>query len=255
MYKWENLDYITKEYTCLIAGVPGSGKSVLLDSLIYNFASENVALYIIDLKRVQFNKWQGLPQLRRIAKDIDSALDLLDSFSDEMESRYRAMESTRAVKYTGQRAILIIDEMADLMTYKGVEKKLLHIMRLARAANMSLYMATQSPNRKVITANIQNCCTSAVGLRCRSAIESRQIIGMAGCEDLPKYGWGIMQTSDSEYLKIQIGMTSDEMIADAIKEVRAANGLDRPQPQTIPQPQNRTHGFFNVFKSLLGFAN
>lgn len=214
---WENLECITNEYTCLIAGTIGSGKSVLLDDLIFNFASQDVMMGIIDLKRVQYNKWVGLPHLRDlgIAKDINSALYMIDKVTAEMESRYRIMESTNEVKYNGQRIVLIIDEMADLMTYKGVEAKLTHLMRLCRAANISVFMATQSPSRKVITANIQNCTTSALGLRCRSSVESRQIIGIGGCENLPKYGYGIFWNSNG-YLKLEIPITPDQWIQTAV---------------------------------------
>ena len=219
---WNNLDNITNEYTCLIAGTIGSGKSVLLDSIIFNLATKNIAIGIIDLKRVQYNKWSGLPHLNPlgIAKDIDSALRMIDIVTYEMERRYQEMEHTNEVKYRGQRIVLIIDEMADLMTYKGVEKKLTHLMRLCRAANISVFMATQSPSRKVITANIQNCTTSALGLRCRSSVESRQIVGISGCENLPKYGWGIFWNSNG-YLKMEIPYTKDEWVYQQITESRA----------------------------------
>lgn len=221
MKYWTNLKMVTDEYTCLIAGTIGSGKSVLLDSLIYNLATDNVAIGIIDLKRVQYNKWNGLPHLTSfgIAKDITSALDMIDRITNIMEQRYREMEKTCAVKYKGQRIVLIIDEMADLMTYKGVEVKLTHLMRLCRAANISVFMATQSPSRKVITANIQNCTTSALGLRCRSNVESRQIVGIAGCENLPKCGWGIFWNSDG-YTKLQIPLTPDEWVRERVAETK-----------------------------------
>lgn len=221
MKYWTNLKMVTDEYTCLIAGTIGSGKSVMLDSLIYNLATDNVAIGIIDLKRVQYNKWNGLPHLNSfgIAKDIASALGMIDRITDIMEQRYREMEKTCEVKYRGQRIVLIIDEMADLMTYKGVEKKLTHLMRLCRAANISVFMATQSPSRKVITANIQNCTTSALGLRCRSNVESRQIVGIAGCENLPKYGWGIFWNSEG-YTKLQIPLTPDEWVYERVAETK-----------------------------------
>lgn len=230
MKYWTNLDMVTNEYTCLIAGTIGSGKSVLLDSLIYNFATQDVALGIIDLKRVQYNKWNGLPHLAQlgIAKDINSALHMIDVVTAEMERRYSEMELTNAVKYSGQRIVLVIDEMADLMTYKGVEVKLTHLMRLCRAANISVFMATQSPSRKVITANIQNCTTSALGLRCRSNVESRQIVGISGCENLPKYGWGIFWNSDG-YVQLQIPLTPDETVYERVKEAQALAVPARPK--------------------------
>lgn len=219
-----DLQQVEEEYTCLIAGTIGSGKSVLLDDLIYDFATKDVDIGIIDLKRVQYNKWEGLPHLMQlgIAKDINSALALIDRVTYVMECRYDRMEKTHKVKSDETRIVLIIDELADLMTHKGVEVKLTHLMRLCRAANISVFMATQSPSRKVISPNIQNCVTSAFGLRCRSNVESRQIIGISGCENLPKYGKGIFWNSNG-YTKIDIPYTEEDDIAIQIEEARILN--------------------------------
>lgn len=221
MRYYKNLyDTIESEYTCLIAGTIGSGKSVLLDDLIFNLCIEDVEIGIIDLKRVQYNKWAKMPRLQQlgIAKTVDEAIDLIDWLNYIMECRYERLEKSGKVKSTEKKIVLIIDELADLMTHKGVETKLTHLMRLCRAANISVFMATQSPSRKVIPPNIQNCVTSALGLRCRSAVESRQIIGISGCEHLPKYGTGIFWNSDG-YTELGIPYTPDEWIAEQIEEL------------------------------------
>lgn len=219
---WTNLEEVISEHTVLIGGTIGSGKSVLLDDILYNISAKSTGdalVGIIDLKRVQFVKWQKLPHLQElgIAKDLASAFAMIDRVTAEMEERYRVMESKGEVKYTGTRIYLIIDEMADLMSHKGVEAKLTHLLRLCRASNIAVIGATQSPSRKVITANIQNNMVCTIGLRCRSAIESRQIVGINGCEKLPRYGWAYMNNADG-LCKLQIPLTDDEDIAKRIAD-------------------------------------
>lgn len=218
---WKNLEPVIAEHSVLIAGTIGSGKSVLLDSILYNISAKNtgdVAVGIIDLKRVQFTKWEKLPHLQEfgVAKDINSAFKMIDRITDVMEHRYKLMEEQGVVKYNGTRIYLIIDEMADLLTHKGIEAKLTHLLRLCRASNIAVICATQSPSRKVITANIQNNMVCTIGLRCRSSVESRQIIGVAGCEDLPRYGWSYMWNAEG-LIKLQVPMTSDEDIAKRVE--------------------------------------
>lgn len=228
MIIYNQLEDMLNEYSLLIAGTIGSGKSVLIDDLIYNLATKNCVIGIIDLKRVQYNKWAKLPHLRDlgIAKDEASALALIDRVIAIMEHRYREMESTCAETYEGQALYLIIDEMAHLMSIRGVQKKLEHLMRLCRASRIGVIAATQSPNRKVIPASLWDCTTAQVGLRCTSAIQSRQIIAADYCTSLPQYGWGVMHNAKG-YCKYQIPLTSREAIDEQINAAIALANAKR----------------------------
>ncbi len=68
------------------------------------------------------------------------------------------------------------------------------LMNLCRAAGITIFLATQSPSRLTIPACIQLNATAKVALRCDSQIESRQIIGEAGAENLPAHGECIYKT-------------------------------------------------------------
>lgn len=218
---WTNLEDILKEHTCMIAGTIGSGKSVLMDDLLFNISakSNDNLVGIIDLKRVQYVKWEGLPHLEPfgIATTMQSAINMIDAIVAEMERRYTEMSKTGAVKWERERIYLLIDEMAELVTNKVIERKITHLLRLGRASNICTIMATQSPQRSVITANIQNNLTCAVGLRTRSSIESRQVIGISGCENLPRYGMAIMWSADG-YKYLNVPLTDDEDIRQRVAD-------------------------------------
>ena len=87
------LDYIPiyaeilRAPSVLIAGTPGSGKSVLLNGLIYNALAENAPntkMFFIDPKRVELSRYSVLPHCAGIAKVPRAACDLLTQVSDIM---------------------------------------------------------------------------------------------------------------------------------------------------------------------------
>ena len=97
----EMLD-IGKAPHVLIAGTTGSGKSVLLNSivagLVYKNQPQSCELVLIDPKRVEFDAWAGIPHLRcPIVQGAENAVQALDSLADEMDARYEKM-SSRGVK-------------------------------------------------------------------------------------------------------------------------------------------------------------
>ena len=67
----------------------------------------------------------------------------------------------------------------------------MQIQRLAqkgRAAAIHVILATQAPSRKILPAEITLNISGRFALACESAIESRQVIGVAGAETLPDHG-------------------------------------------------------------------
>ena len=70
----------------------------------------------------------------------------------------------------------------------NVRKALLRLAQIGRAARVHLIIATQTPIAKVLPTEIKCNFDARVGLRARSAQDSRNILGYAGLEDLPRYG-------------------------------------------------------------------
>lgn len=186
-------DIIKAPHT-LIAGTTGSGKSVLLNSIIYNIINScdiNTKLLLIDPKRIELSKYRKLPQVIQYANEAADSLEVLDFVINNIEYRYKLMEELNIEEYNGSTFYLIIDELADLMISpqsKEIKLKLQKILQIARAAKIHVIACTQAPNRKIIDSSIVLNFTNRVALRCLSAIESRQIINVSGAELLPQYG-------------------------------------------------------------------
>ena len=186
----------------LIAGSTGSGKSVLLNSLIYTalYKPPTVAAFIlIDPKRVELVEFARLPHCIRYASEPDEITATLAEAVTIMESRYKRMQAARQKQTTERDIYIIIDEFADLMTTQKRQTlaPLQRLAQLGRAAGLHLIAATQRPTRDIINGQIKVNLDSRLALRCPTAQDSRNIINTKGAETLPRYGFGYYLTPET----------------------------------------------------------
>jgi len=191
--------------TChvLVAGTSGSGKSEWLKSLVASLAFRNtperVRLALVDPKILTFSSVEFSPYLwRPLATDIGAALGVLESAVSEMEGRYRTLAKEGFVSISDRIKadridlpfiVLVFDEFADLILTGRDERKNFEEMvaRLAgkgRAAGVHLVLATQRPDRTVVTGLIKSNLPMKVCLRVANATNSQIVLGEAGAESL-----------------------------------------------------------------------
>ena len=186
----------------LIAGQTGSGKSVLINSLIcsllLNATPDEVRLILADPKRVELTGFNGVPHLVvPVVTDHGKILNALHWAMGEMDRRYRLFARTSArniEKYNEARSgpdripyvVLVLDELADLMMTAPIqiEKAITRISQLARATGIHLVVATQRPSVDVITGLIKANIPARVAFATASAVDSRTITDMTGAEKL-----------------------------------------------------------------------
>ena len=205
----------------LIAGSTGSGKSVLINTLIYTALFRSpaaVRFVLIDPKRVELVEYSELPHTLKYASEPPEIITALNASIAEMEARYKRMQIARQKKSTEPEIYIIIDEFADLMTTQKRETlpQLQRIAQLGRAANIHLIIATQRPTRDIINGQIKVNIDSRVALRCPTPQDSRNIIDRKGAETLPRYGFGYYLTSNGCDL-IAIPLTQPADIADRVQ--------------------------------------
>lgn len=208
------------EVNVLIGGATRSGKSVFEDGMLFNiFATktpDEAQVYLIDPKIVQLRKWIGMPHVKGYADSFDMANTILDIVKMEMMRRYREMAEEGLEKYEGSAIYVFVDELGDIiLESKDVVKKFQKLMQLCGAANIHIICCSQSVARLTVPAVLQVNFTGRVGLRTADAIDSRQIIRQAGCEELPRNGFCILNTPDG-IEKRPVPMYS----ADQIKALR-----------------------------------
>lgn len=191
---WTQGADILKESHILIGGSTRCGKTELIHKLMWTALAKTpaqVQFIIIDMKEgVGMFRYRNLPHVLHYADTEDDSIKALDYAMEITRSRLRKMKEQGVDVYEGSDIYVVIDELGFLLQAKGTEAldKLTALGRIAAAARVHLLMATQDPSRKGCPSALQVNCTCLIGMKCRSAQESRQIIGLNGCESLPRYG-------------------------------------------------------------------
>ena len=212
---------ILKQPHSLIAGATGSGKSVLINALIYTalYQHPNRCRFIlIDPKRVELMQYKQLPHTIKYASEPADILKALNLAVQIMENRFRAMQAQGQKKTAEGNLYIIIDEFADLMTTQkhSTTPQICRIAQLGRAAGVHLIIATQRPTKDIITGQIKVNIDCRVALRCPTAQDSRNIINYKGAELLPRYGMGYYLTPETMRPELwEIPIIED----DAIKKI------------------------------------
>ena len=229
---YNHIQHMLNQPHLLIAGSTGSGKSVLLNTLIYTALLKSparVGFVLIDPKRVELIDYKPLPHTLLYASEPPEIVNALNYAVDLMETRYKAMQLHREKKSNESDIYVIVDEFADLMTTQKKETfpLLVRIAQLGRAANMHLILATQRPTADIINGQIKVNIDARVALRCPTARDSQNIINTKGAESLPLYGYGYYLTSTGLQL-IEIPLTKPAEIHQRIE-----HWTNQTKPKTI----------------------
>lgn len=200
----EKIVDLTKMPHLLVAGQTGSGKSVFLNAFIttalYKMNPNECKLVLIDPKRVEFSLFKKIPHLwRPVATELDKISDVLDELVQEMESRYKLLETSecrnlesynKKFKKKLYYIVVVIDELADLMMVSGhsVENQITRLAQLARAVGIHIIMATQRPVVEIMTGLIKANMPSRVSFKVASKQDSRIILDRNGAENLKGAG-------------------------------------------------------------------
>ncbi len=238
----------------LIAGTTGSGKSVMINSIITTLLMralpEDVRLIMVDPKRVELAGYNGLPHLYvPVVTEPKQAASALQWAVSEMERRLKVFERLNVRKistYNEKQAagefehydnppqkmpylVIIIDELSDLMMVAGkdVEASIVRIAQLGRAAGIHLIVATQRPSSNVVTGLIKANITNRIAFNVATGIDSRVIIDQTGAEKLT--GLGDMLFSKVDWGKprrIQGCFVSDDEINEIVEFVKSQSEPD-----------------------------
>lgn len=174
----------------LIAGATGSGKSVLMNSLISTALLDspaNTRLILLDPKMTELFQWERLPHTIRYSYEQDEMIKSLRETVEIMESRLRFLRQNGERLWTGAQIYIVIDELADMLTTNKVEVAplLQRIMQLGRAAGIHVIAGTQCLLASVLPTPIRVNFPAIVCLRTATKQQSRFIIDKTGAEQFP----------------------------------------------------------------------
>lgn len=217
----------------LVAGTTGSGKSVCISAiitcLIMNNSPADLRLAILDPKKVELIRFNGLPHLLgHVETTVERMLGVLRWAVVEMENRYKMLETQRSrdidaynrkMQRKGMeplpRIVVLVDEMADLMMSAPdqTEQNVVRLAQMARGVGIHLVVATQRPSTDVVTGVIKANFPARIAFTVASAIDSRVILDINGAETLLGRGDMLFMNSDaSSPQRVQGVMVTDTEI-------------------------------------------
>lgn len=239
----------------LIAGQTGSGKSVMINtllcSLLYRNAPSDMKLILVDPKQVEMAPYADIPHLLTpVIVEPEKTISALKWAVNEMERRYTllAQEKVRDIKSYNDKVkdkhvsvedddgnmqevdegrmpyvVIVIDELADLMMVaaRDVEALIVRIAQKARAVGIHLVLATQRPSVDVITGLIKANIPARIAFTVASQVDSRTILDQIGAEKLLGQGDMLMKTATMPKPKrIQGAWVMDQEVAKITDHLR-----------------------------------
>jgi DNA segregation ATPase FtsK/SpoIIIE, S-DNA-T family len=262
----------------LIAGSTGSGKSVMLNSLImsvlYKATPDQVRMIMVDPKRLEFGLYEGIPHLltpvitepkkatnalRNAVLEMERRLKLLASQGvrniDQYNRKIRQLqaqprslfeeESQEEELETIPYILILIDELADLMMLEraAVEETVTRLAQMARAVGMHLVLATQRPSVDVITGLIKANFPSRISFRVATRVDSRTVLDVMGAEHLLGKGDMLfLPPGSSRLVRVHGSYVSESETNDVVEFWKQQAQPDYDQTFLLAPPSDEEDG-------------
>lgn len=200
---WESLNNSNLGHI-LIAGATGSGKSSamrsILSALLLTESAADLNVVLVDPKKVEFAFWRGIPHLvGDIATDLESATAAAQSVMNIVEDRLELFARNGVLDLNGYnkitdqklpRIIFAVDELLDLAMQGAKQRTQFYTLLIrnagkARAAGVTLLLATTDPRADTIDASLRDNCKLRIAFYMADRGSSTAIIDSLAATTLP----------------------------------------------------------------------
>ncbi|MBL7063271.1 MAG: DNA translocase FtsK [Anaerolineae bacterium] len=231
----------------LVAGTTGSGKTVLLQTMILSLAMtnphQNLALVLIDPKGHAFGLFEGLSHLARpVIREVEEATEALQSLVRLMErqglstsrfgeggSQRRGQPHPSPSRFgrclsggLGPSVVVVIDELADLLMVggKAAQRALTRLTQRGREAGIHVVAATQKPTAAVLGPLVKaNFPVRLVG-RVTSVEDARTATGWSGTGAERLLGRGdFLAVAEGRVTRFQTAHVSPAEIREVVRRM------------------------------------
>jgi DNA segregation ATPase FtsK/SpoIIIE-like protein len=231
------------EHNLLIGGEPGSGKSVVLSSIVAAVALDpTTTLTLFDGKQVELSLWKDIAD-DFVGPDLDDALVVLERLQQIMDFRYQVLLAMGRRKFEPQDIeglhVVVIDELAFYLRggKKDVRDRFSEALRdlisRGRAAGIIVVAATQKPSHDVVPTWIRDLFSYRIAMRCTASDASDTILGQgwaargysAASIDPGLRGVGFVLAEGGVPIKFKAAYLSDSDLRLLAIEARELRGL------------------------------
>jgi len=225
----------------LIAGMTGSGKSEILQTIILSlavkFCPEDIGFFLIDYKGGGMSElFEGLPHILGSISNLSGRMiyRAMVSIKSENEKRQRIfseysvnnISSYQELYRLGRSRIplphifIIVDEFAELKKEEpDFMRELISIARVGRSLGIHLILATQKP-AGTVDDNILSNSRFRICLKVQDRMDSMETLGRPDAASISRPGQAYLQIGNNEvFMKFQGAYTMDKSYAPTRKEI------------------------------------
>ena len=223
----------------LVAGMTGSGKSVLLRSaalsLLMTHEADKLRMICMDPNGKTFTPFKGAPHLLRPQiTDPPAAVDALRSLSHAVKSRRQRGETRPYV-------VVVIDNLGDLIYAGGDEIAEMLVRLIQHGQEVGIYpiVATQRPSSASMVELVQTHFALRLVGKVGSANDARMASGRGGTDAHLLNGRGdflAIGGGEGEPLRFQVASVGEAEIRQEIAKLQnptTSNSFMEPEPVII----------------------
>lgn len=173
---------------CLVAGVSGSGKSMLVIYLIHEFKKVNSELFILDSKLSELYQLGTFLSDKHLGFDVESTFSVLQTVNQIMSERQQQIIQKKSIGLHAfdlgfSPILLVFDELGAFTAQltqskdkKEFERLFKNIILKGRSAGIICILTTQQPNSKNIPTEIRDQCSLKICLGRSTDIGTREMV-------------------------------------------------------------------------------
>lgn len=246
------------ERNVLVAGEPGSGKSVSTSMLVAAAALDpGCDLYLFDGKQVELSVWAPCASVF-VGPSHAQAISTLETLQREMDRRYSVLLAGGARKLSRdgemRPVVVVFDELAYFLTMgdrtetKDFERRMRDLVARGRAAGIITIAATQRPSHDIVPTSLRELFGFRWAHRCTTPQGSDIILGSgwasrgfsASSIDAAARGVGLLLVEGGEPQRLRSYCLSDEdlvVLAERARQLRhPAENAPPASEDTCPAP-------------------
>lgn len=180
----------------LVVGGTGSGKTVLLRSIISAATAKGFTVFCADPKRIELTGYRGYPGVSVVASTTEEMIALVTLLADEMDRRYTAIERGEITEADLPPVLMVVDEATEFInrvnawwkvnkpkgasgTEHPVVERHRSMARLGRSGRIHLVTGIQRPDAKVFGGEARDNYGFRIALGKMSEQGARMVFGRA----------------------------------------------------------------------------
>ncbi|HEX7463065.1 MAG TPA: AAA family ATPase [Dermatophilaceae bacterium] len=231
------VELATNESNCLIAGVPGSGKTSLARILLSHYLLDaSATVFLLDGKgsRKDYGSAKGL--CARYVSGVEET-----AVEDTVEMLKAVLDIVRGRNAAGSEecppgVLVLLEEYQDIRASadKAVKDELDvllgRIVRMGRAIGVVVVVSTQRPSVDDLPSGVRNLINQRVALQLRNGADAALVLGQAPTLALPTKRGEALLTTPVSTLSVQLDRLTDAAWRDVVTRARQL----RPKVAAIP---------------------